>query len=310
MATCGDPILSAETCDLPWYRAFSALCAGVGSLAGMIAGAALGGLSVTVVSAALAGAGAVIGALVAYCACKLSPQRLAKISPAGDPQTGLTTATGIIIDIGRSFPIFPWGDGDYLFNIQCVNPGLINTQFDGSAACIRTKDVVQGPRYLHCEITSNVTLYGCAGAIAGAAAAAPIGVGLGIAAGAAVAAACLATGIFAPLCLAAALLIALLVSSAVTGGGALGGGAIGSAAGLAADEVNDQVGQADADVIECGDAVVFSGDWVTDRDHGWNEIHDLKRAMIIGRDFRDCDRLLKMAAAVGTGLMVAPRAGE
>ena len=307
MASCGDPSQSAETCDLPWYQAFSALCAGVGTLAGIIAGAALGGLSLTVATAALAGSGAVIGALVAYCACRMSPQRLAKINPPSDPRTGLTSAAGIIIDIGRSFPIFPWGDGDYLFNIKCVNPGLLSTQADGTPACIRTKDVAQGPQYLHCEITSNVTLYGCAGAIAGAAAAAPVGVGLGIAAGAAVAAACLATGIFAPLCLLAALLIALLVSSAVTGAGALAGGAIGSAAGLAADEVNDQVGQADADVIECGDAVVFSGDWVTDRDHGWNEVHDLKRAMIIDRDFQDCDRLLKTAAAVGTGLMVAPR---
>jgi hypothetical protein len=274
----------------------------------MIAGAALGGLSLTVVTAAMAGSGAVIGALIAYCACRMSPQRLSKISPATDPATGLTTASGIIIDIGRSFPIFPFGDGDYLFNIKCVNPGLINSQFDGSAACIRTKDVIQGPQYIHCEITSNVTLYGCAGAIAGAAAAAPIGVGLGIAAGAAVAAACLATGIFAPLCILAALLIAFLVSSAITGGGALAGGAVGSAAGLAADEVNDQVGQADADVVECGDVVVFSGDWVTDRDHGWNEIHDVKRAMIIDRDFDDCDRLLKISAAVGTGLMVPPRA--
>src|SRR6185503_3671527 len=172
---CGDPGESAETCALPWYQAFSALCAGIGTLAGAIAGAALAGLSLTLEAGAFAGAGAVIGALIAYCACRMSAGRLARISPPGDPTTGLTGVVGIIIDIGRSFPIFPFGDGDYLFNIKCVNPGFLDTQADGSAACVRTKDVVAGPQFLHCEITSNVTLYGCAGAIAGAAAAAAVG---------------------------------------------------------------------------------------------------------------------------------------
>ena len=305
---CGDPGLSAETCGLPWYRAFSALCAGVGTLAGAIAGAALAGLSLGLGAAALAGPGAVIGALIAYCACRMSAGRLPKILPPGDAASGLTTTPGIVIDIGRAFPIFPFGDGDYLFNIKCVPRRLLSTQADGSAACVRTKDIADGPEYLHCEITSNVTLYGCAGAIAGAAAAAPVGVAAGTAAGAAVAAACIAAGILAPLCLLAALLIALLVSGGITGAGALAGGAIGSGLGLAADDFEDQVGGAGADELHCGDAVIFTGEWVTDADHGWNEFHDLTDAMIVDREFDDCDRAIKMIGAVAAGLKKHPRA--
>lgn len=303
---CGDPGQSAETCGLPWYRAFSALCAGIGSLAGAIAAAVLSGAG-AIPAAAFAGVGALLGALIAYCACRMSSGRLPKIIPQGDPLTGQTSVVGIINDIGRSFALFPFGDGDYLFNIRCVPRGVLTPQANGDAACIRTKDVINGPEYLHCEITSNVTLYGCAGAIAGAAAAAPAGVALGTGAGLAVAGGCLALGIFAPLCLLVAILVALIVSSLVTGAGALAGAAIGSAAGLAADELADQVGEAGADVVECGDAVVFTGDLVTDTDHGWNEIHDIKAAMIIDRGFDNCDRVGRVGGAVGTGMMVPPR---
>lgn len=307
MASCGDPGQSAETCGLPWYRAFSAICAGIGSLAGIIAGIALGGLSPA--GMAFAGPGAIIGALIAYCACRMSAGRLPRILPAGNPDTGLTTTPGIVIDIGRALPIFPFGDGDYLFNIKCVPRSLMTTQADGSPACVRNKDLVEGPEYLHCEITSNVTLYGCAGAIAGAAAAAPAGVAAGTAAGVAVAAACAATSIFAPLCLIAAIIVALLVSAAVTGAGAAAGGAIGSAAGLAADEFEDQVGEAGADELHCGDAVIFTGEWVTDTDHGWNEFHDVTDVMIIDSEFDDCDRMLKLTSAIAAGLKRHPRAG-
>jgi len=307
---CGDPGLSAENSGLPWYRAFSAVCAGIGTLAGAIAGAALAGLPLSLGAAAFAGPGAILGALIAYCACRMSAGRLPRILPAGNPASGLTTTPGIVIDIGRAFPIFPFGDGDYLFNIKCIQRPLIGTQADGSPACIRTKDLVDGPEYLHCEITSNVTLYGCAGAIAGAAAAAAVGVATGIAAGTAVAAACLATGIFAPLCILAALLIALLVSGGITAAGALAGGAIGSGAGLAADEFEDQIGEAGADELHCGDAVIFTGEWVTDADHGWNEFHDLTDAMIIDREFDDCKRAIKLIGAVAAGLKRHPRADE
>lgn len=282
------------------------MCAGIGSLAGAIAAAVLSGAA-AIPAFAFAGVGAILGALIAYCACRMSAGRLPKINPPGNPETGQTSVIGIVNDIGRSFALFPFGDGDYLFNIRCVPRGFLTPQASGDAACIRTKDLINGPEYLHCEITSNVTLYGCAGAVTGAAAAAPAGVALGTGAGLAVAAGCLALGIFAPLCFLAAILVALIVSSLVTGGGALAGAAIGSAAGLAADELADQVGEAGADVVECGDAVVFTGDWVTDADHGWNEIHDIRAAMIIDRGFELCERVGKVAGAVGTGMMAPPR---
>lgn len=303
----GDPSESAETCELPWYQAFSALCAGVGTLAGAIAAAALSGAALTFVGAAWAGTGAIVGALIAYCACRMSAGRLPRIQPAGDPSTGETAVAGVVIDLGRALALFPFGDGDYLFNIKCVDRRFLTPQSDGTAACVRNKSLADGPEYLHCEITSNVTLYGCAGAIAGAAVAAAVGVPAGVAAGAAVAAACLATGIFAPLCILAAILVALLVSAAITGAGALAGGAVGSGLGLAADEVEDQVGDAAADALHEGDAVIFSGDWVTDADHGWNEIHDINRAMVIDGGFDDCDRFRKVASALAAGLYRHPR---
>ncbi len=296
---CGDPSESAETCGLEWFESFSARCAGVGTLAGLIAGAALGAIAGPFLAAALAGSLGVIGALIAFCACRLSAARLPRITPTD------LTVVGIVIDIGRSLPLFPFGDGDYLFNIECVDRRLLATGADGSGACVRTK--AGGPEYLHCEITSNVTAFGCAGAIAGAAVGAAVGTVAGAGAGLAVAALCLALGIFAPLCILAAILVALFVSAASTGAGALAGGALGSAAGLAADEIEDQVGDADADVVTCGDTVVFSGDFVTDADHNWNEIHDLKSAMVIDRELSGCDEAIKLSSAVGAGLAVHPR---
>ncbi len=287
-----------DPCDFPWYKAFSGQCAIVGSLAGAIAAAVLTGAPLTFLGAAWAGVGAIVGALIAYCACRMSARRLPKIMP------GETTVPGIVTDVGRAFTVFPFGDGDYLFNIKCVRRSFLDTKNDGGPACVRTKS--DGTEYLHCEITSNVTQYGCAGAITGAAIAAPAGIALGTAAGVATAAACLALGIFAPLCLIAALIVALLVSGAVTGAGALAGGAIGSAAGLAADEAENQVGQAGADVLRPGDAVVFSGDWVTDADHNWNEIHDIIQAMIIDRDIKDCPTAGKLIGAIATGLRTHP----
>ncbi|MCH7889699.1 MAG: hypothetical protein IIA00_10550, partial [Proteobacteria bacterium] len=41
--------------------------------------------------------------------------------------------------------------------------------------------------------------------------------------------------------------------------------------------------------------------WVTDVDHGWNEFHDLTKAMIIDREFDDCERAIKMIGAVAAG---------
>lgn len=299
---CGDPNESAETCGLEWFEAFSAQCAGVGSLAGLIAGAALGAITSAVLAAAFAGSLAVIGAIIGFCACRLSPNRLPRITP------GDVSIVGIVNDVGRSLPLFPFGDGDFLFNIRCVDRRLLATNSDGAAACIRTK--AGGPEYLHCEITSNVTAFGCAGAIAGASAGAAVGVVAGTAAGAAVAAACLATGIFAPLCILAAIIIALIIGAAATGAGGLAGGAVGSAAGVAADEIENQVGDADADVVTCGDIVVFSGDFVTDADHNWNEIHELKSAMVIDQEITNCDEALELAAAIGAGLMIHPKHGH
>ena len=130
---------------------------------------------------------------------------------------------------------------------------------------------------------------------------------LGAAAGAAVAVACLWAGVFPPLlCTLAALVVAFIVSIVITALGVLAGGALGSAVGLAADEYEDRVGDAGADVLECGDGVILSGDWVTDTDHGWNELHDVTGAMIIGRNLQNCGQLNQLLGAVDANLPPPP----
>ena len=284
-------------CPLPWYKSFSGQCALAGGGAGGIIAMILSG-GFTWAAAGAFGPGVLLGTLIAYCACRMSAGRLPKISPTD------TSFPGIVDSISRSLPLFPFGDGDFLFNLVCIPTQAVTPNNNGAQGCIREQG--DGTPFLHCEITSNVTLYGCAGAIAGLAATIPIAVGTGAAAGAAAAAACLALGIFAPLCILAAIIVALIVSSAIAGAGGLAGGAIGSAAGAAADEIENQVGDAGADSLAEGDVVVFTGDHVTDADHGWNEIHDIKGVDMIGREL-DCDRALKRTGAVAMGLMA--RAG-
>ena len=269
----------------------------MGTLAGILAGAALYAVTSATLAAAMAGGLAVLGAIAGFCNCRMSRDRL-PLKADGD-----TSVLGVVIDVGRSGTYFPFGDGDFLFNIKCVRPEHVVQDAD----CVRHK--ASGVEYLHCEITSNVTLYGCAGAYAGAIAGMAVGVPTGAAAGAAVAAGCIATGIFAPLCIIAAIIVAAIISAAISGAGALGGAAIGSELGVAADEDENVLGDPGADVVKEGDLVVFSGDWVSDADHGWNEIHDIERAMVLANNIQLCDQAWKTAAAAGLGLKKHAKTG-
>ena len=114
------------------------------------------------------------------------------------------------------------------------------------------------------------------------------------------AAACLASGIFAPLCIIVALIVALVISSAVTAAAALAAGQIGAALGALADEIEGQGEKGES--VQENSCITFSGAWITDEDHGWNEIHDIERVIVHGRG-KDLEECLKVASAESTGLV-------
>ncbi len=111
----------------------------------------------------------------------------------------------------------------------------------------------------------------------------------------------LALGIFAPACILVAILVDIVVPSAISRPGAMIGAAAGSAAGVAADEFVNQVGDAGADNLSVGGTVIFIGDHVTDADHGWYEIHDLKGVDCISRDRLGCDAVARRTGGLAMG---------
>ena len=103
-----------------------------------------------------------------------------------------------------------------------------------------------------------------------------VGAVVGTAVGIAAAAACIAAGIFALLCLLLAFLLAALITAIIAEVGEY----IGKAIGAAVDAANNPP-EIIPNTAEKGKCVIFSGNWVTDRDHGWNELHDIKGAVVI-----------------------------
>ena len=92
----GDVNESIETCEYPWYKAFSAICgfssAGAG---GILGGVLAGGAAAFTTLTAFIAAGATAAFIIGFCSCKLSG-RLKR-----DPREDITV-TGLVIDIGRS----------------------------------------------------------------------------------------------------------------------------------------------------------------------------------------------------------------
>ncbi|MHA1598740.1 MAG: hypothetical protein ACTSV1_08470 [Alphaproteobacteria bacterium] len=295
----GDVNVSAEQCEIPWYEAWSVVTGFAGATTGGLIGGFWPGAAAAAPSlAAFIAAGASAGFIIAYCS-----SRIAQAFLKSHDRTPTVTAVGMVIDVGRSPMIFPF-DGDWLLNLKILGGNafeLMNERHDGAQACVRFKP--DGTRYLHCEITSNIGIYGCIGAMAGAVAGGIAGAVGGAAAGAIIAAACLATGIFWLLCVIVAVLAAVIIAAVITAVVAWAGGAVGSGAGAIADEIEGQGDKADG--VAENTCVTFTGRWVTDMDHGWNEIHDIEAIDIHDTAGQD-GACLKMAAALGAG-MVDPR---
>ncbi len=164
-------------------------------------------------------------------------------------------------------------DGDWLFNILVLDNQkyLLTEAYDGGQAFVRYLSDCRA--YLHCEISSNEGPFGCFGSTIGALA----GMGFSMSFLAPLAASCAAWGIFFWVCLLLVALLALVITylaSAV-------GGLIGAALGKMADAIEGQ-GQKGKSV-KAGDCVTLCGAWVTDMDHGWNEIHDIETVQIHGK---------------------------
>jgi hypothetical protein len=132
---------------------------------------------------------------------------------------------------------------------------------------------------LHIELPSHVQHDACVGGIIGAAVGSVVGVVAGIAAGAAIAS--LACGPFALLCFLLAIIVAAIVAAVVTAAAAWLGGVIGGLVGKAQDAGDDLLEQ--GAMVEPGTCLTAEGEWVTDLDHGWNEVHPVVTIKLSGK---------------------------
>jgi hypothetical protein len=260
--------------EKPWYKAwtFVAAASGMGTFgaAGLV-GWGAGGV----------GAGLVFGFLLGMCLSR-SFGRLR--SHAYEPEV---CVTGMVDEQWKNDGLFVpplalWGklgigamkyferDGDWLFNLIILDnqSHVITEAYDGSQAQVRRK--ADCTPYLHCEISSNEGPLGCYGSVVGAA----VGAAVSLAFIAPLAASCAAWGPFFWVCLLLVAVLALLVTYL----GSVIGGLIGAGAGKLADEIEGQ-GKLSKGVKK-GDCVTFCGEWITDMDHGWNELHELKTIQV------------------------------
>ena len=91
----------------------------------------------------------------------------------------------------------------------------------------------------------------------------------------------LACGIFAWLCALLAILLSLVESFVATALGSWLGGMYGGALGQQKDAGDNPLLRKYA-IIKKGDYVTVNGEWVTDLDHGWNEIHPVTEITLHG----------------------------
>ncbi len=253
-----------------WYEAHTIRWGMMGLTLGLAAGLLLG--------AAGAGGGMVFGFLLGMCLSR-SFGRLKRHSYMPE-----VYVTGIVDEQWRNLGAYvpplallsKWfgigameffeRDGDWLFNLIILDEQksyLLTEAHDGEQAYVRHR--ADCTPFLHCEISSNEGPFGCYGSVIGAA----IGAGISAALLGPLAASCGGWGPFAWVCLLLVAFLALLLTYACSAVG----GAIGSVLGAAADAIEGQ-GQI-GESLQKGDCVTFCGEWVTDMDHGWNELHDL-----------------------------------
>jgi hypothetical protein len=272
--------------------------------AAMIAG--LTGGAFAIVAAAIVVAalgGAVVGFFVGFAVNWFD--RLHEHTPS------TITLAGCILCAGKNSGIPPFHDNDWTFNMGGSSFALLAPVEAGlDLNEIRTRDAPGGgPAFtvvdsgsnlpaLHCEIGSNIGDYsavgGAVGSVAGAIAGAAIGAAICVALG------LVTFGIGAALCL-------LIVAAMILAGAALGGivgTAIGGVAGWIADELEDFDERGEA--ITEGCIMNFTGRWVTDSSHQYNEIHDIASAQLI--ECNDCSN--DPTGAASTGLIAAVGIGR
>lgn len=247
----------------------------IASLAGITGG---GPIAVAFAAIAVAAVGgAIVGFFVGFAVNWFD--RLFPHSPS------TITMSGCVVCAGKNTGFPPWNDNDWTFNLGPSHAVLAPTDAGLTVDEVRGRDAPDGgPAFptrdpdalvpaLHCEIGSHIGDYAAvggaigsvAGAIGGAIAGAAICVALGL----------LTFGIGAAVC---ALVIALGIALGAAGGGLLGN-AIGAGIGWIADELSDFDERGES--IHEGCVMIFTGRWVTDSSHQWNEIHDIESAQLV-----------------------------
>jgi hypothetical protein len=201
------------------------------------------------------------------------------------------TLTGCVLCAGKNTGIPPFHDNDWTFNLggtsfallAPVEAGLdineIRTRdAPGGGPAFTVVDTGTGQPALHCEIGSHIGDYsavgGAVGSVVGSLAGAAIGAAICVALG------LLTFGIGAALCL--LIVAAMILAGAIVGG--VAGTAIGGVAGYIADQLDDFDEQGEA--ITPGCLMNFTGRWITDSSHQYNEIHDIASAQLI--ECNDC----------------------
>lgn len=287
---------------LNWVAGGAGLFGLAGFLAAAGAGAAGPGLLLALaVIAVSAGGGAIVGFFVGFAVNWFD--RLHPHTPS------TITMAGCVLCAGKNTGIPPFNDNDWTFNLggdalAVLGPAGMGLNVDeirnrdapGGGPAFPVLDPGSGQRALHCEIGSHIGDFAAVGGAVGSVAGA-IG---GALAGAAICAAVgLSTfGIGALVCL---LIVAVAIAAGAFVGGAIGNFA-GAGLGWIADEIDgfDEKGEA----VTLGCIMNFTGRWITDSSHQWNEIHDVESVQLM--ECNDCQSATGtstegLIAAVGIG---------
>lgn len=223
-------------------------------------------------AALLGGPGGALGYVLGYCLARLS--RL-------QPNRGRRCISGLVLRIARmqfsggvALAAFTY-DPDWTFDLAprsdeaadlVSRDALWIRCYTLNLDCKDRPHDPNGTPTIHCEIPSRIGEWGCIGGSIGAVAGAALGAAVVIA----LAPLALGCGPLAFLCL----LLILLLGGLITYLGAELGAIIGHRIGEALD-----AGQGLASAYGeglCGSCLSVEGDWVTDQDHGHNEIHDVE----------------------------------
>jgi hypothetical protein len=211
----------------------------------------------------LGGPGSVVGYVWGYCLARRS--RL-------QPNRGKMCLTGLVLHIARMqfgdvWPAAFTYDPDWTFDVAPRGPNA-NDLISRDALIIDCYElrVPNDTPTIHCEIPSYIGEAGCIGGSIGAA----VGAAIGIAVIVALLPAALACGPLAFLCL----LLIILLAAAIAYVGAELGAIIGHKVGEVLDTTQG-LSSVYGEGLR-GSCITVEGNWVTDQDHGHNEIHDVE----------------------------------